>query len=670
MPPHGLYPVPRHHQYHASPYTARPAFNTMDFGHDRPEAEPPTEAQAPSSKNKVKRKKKKEHRKSLVVESTHGLANDSAMEKKRKRSSENSTAFQMTPISEQRKDSSLLHAGFLETLKSTMGDLGASFDQTPSKHKADLQPVLKKHKSQPDFGTKAPFKRPNKYDENGQKLPKKVGRPSNEELMARDNGTVAQTKKPKREHGHRRHLSTSALNVSKTAGEATPLGTPSQTLAMHKTPIPLPAKSPVRASAADSGLRKLLGTHTRSDGVSDIPAPPSQPLQTPTTEVQQGQKHHSGRKKAKKGPTIDISPSSAIVDRNVSAPMISNKGQQKSQDTFTSATLMEFKRTPILGQESRRRIRRPSLSSSLASSLSASVKDYYVPVNKPYIRSGAEVDPFVAPPTKKKQRVETHEEADLATFTARFRENQKSVNFTDEHEYLVEYSKWKTAYETSGKLPCLSMSTGCNSKREQILALSKEDTSDLLKVSLADAQTDTSVLDTAVSAANLASQFLKQAIITKTPVPVGKLEGVWKLYCPKYSATHIDRYAFGQRTLTIATLAGSKDATYTARLSIPPRSMAFIIASFQAPPHASLRTTSLTATSEGCRMEVVFLGNGYLTLRADLHLLLMGKASDGGNGVMEFLGVHETAVKWEKQVDELEEYGQKAFRKYDGKVDG
>lgn len=65
----------------------------------------------------------------------------------------------------------------------------------------------------------------------------------------------------------------------------------------------------------------------------------------------------------------------------------------------------------------------------------------------------------------------------------------------------------------------------------------------------------------------------------------------------------------------------------------------------------------------------MFLGNGYLLLRLDLGLLLSGKPAlmRGGRRVlMEFVGVHESAVVWRAEQDELEVVGRRLFAKYDG----
>lgn len=324
----------------------------------------------------------------------------------------------------------------------------------------------------------------------------------------------------------------------------------------------------------------------------------------------------------------------------------------------------------------RSRSRAASVAPSTAGSTTSggttqSIKDLFARSGKPYSRSGAEIDPFSIPESKKKNKAhESHVEANLEEFTERYRATQKAVNFSDELEYLHTALSWRTANDALGPLPCLGIkASGCNSKREQVLRLSKEDPSNLLKVIITNAS-DHAALDEAKLRSAQAQSFLTMSLAARVPVPIGRLEGVWKLFCPQYSDTHVDKYGYGQRTLTIFSMAGFKDAfSYTARLSIPPRSMLFSILSFRVPPHASFRSTTVKTSAEGYKMDVVFLGNGYLQLRVDVSLLLSGKATETKEGkrvFMEFVGVHESAVVWEEREDELEVVGRKLFAKYDG----
>jgi hypothetical protein len=264
---------------------------------------------------------------------------------------------------------------------------------------------------------------------------------------------------------------------------------------------------------------------------------------------------------------------------------------------------------------------------------------------------------------------EHHEESGATVFGKKYRKAQKTTNFSDEAEYLDAHLKWQIDNNSKGPLPCLGLATGCNSKREQVLRLSKEDSSNFLKV-LVTTDGEHSTLEEAKTRCTAAESFLAMAVAAKVPVPIGQVEGVWTLYCPNYSQIHIDKYGFGQRTLNIFSIPDFQDdRSYTARLSIPPRSMLYSVLSFTVPPHASFRTTTIKTSVEGYKLDLIFLGNGYLQLRVDLNLLLRGKPTETAEGkpmYMEFIGVHENAVQWREKEDELEVEGRKLFAKYDG----
>jgi hypothetical protein len=291
---------------------------------------------------------------------------------------------------------------------------------------------------------------------------------------------------------------------------------------------------------------------------------------------------------------------------------------------------------------------------------------------KPYTRPGDELSPF----NKKNKHVEKHDEANLATFSSTFTASRRTVNFTDEAEYLEEYGEWLSESEAAGPLPCLNKASGCTPKSEQLLHLQRSDDASALKVIITnESEAETTASD--IVRAQAASTFLRHSIQTRIPVPLGSIEGTFRLYCPKYASNHVDKYGFGQRTLNISSIAGLNpmSGAYTARLSIPPRSMPYPIQAFEAPPHASFRAITLKTVAEGYRMEVMFLGNGYLKLRVDLQLVLTGKSAAetkagkgrAGKGIWEFLGVNEKAVVWEPEVDELEKEGRKLVAKYDGR---
>lgn len=288
-----------------------------------------------------------------------------------------------------------------------------------------------------------------------------------------------------------------------------------------------------------------------------------------------------------------------------------------------------------------------------------SIKEYLERVEKPDSRSGAEHDPFTAATTaakKKKPVRETQQEADIGTFLAAYADTQYYINFSDERDYLLEHRDLRNSAHSVGTAPCLGQASGCNPKRETILRLSREDAAQnagrpAFGVSSAE---ERALLTNAVVRGQTAEWFLARSIMARVPVPLGKLEGVWKLYCPSYAQVHVDRYGYGQRTLSLSKVPGSVSAVdsharYTVRLSIPPRSVVYSVEDFIVPPHASFRSTTVHTTEERYKMDFIFLGNGYLFLRVDLSLL-SGKEMRNDLGrpvIMEFVGIHEQAVVWE-----------------------
>jgi hypothetical protein len=277
------------------------------------------------------------------------------------------------------------------------------------------------------------------------------------------------------------------------------------------------------------------------------------------------------------------------------------------------------------------------------------IKDAFARRGKPSPISSFDFDPFFAPESREKKQLVTQKEANVQTFNSAFDASQAAIDFAAEISYLQQRLRSKAAYDAAGPLPCLKTATGCSSKSEQVLQLMRGDNSNVLRINIC-SDAEQAVFDHSVAATFEAERFLSNAVMARNPVPLGKVEGVYTLYCPKYSSVHIDKYGFGQRTLSIQRPSGFNAAshTYTARLSIPPRPMAYTILAFNAPPHASFRCTTLTTSAEGYTMSLACLGNGYLVLRMDMGLLLTGKKSEmagkEGEGCMEFLGVRERDV--------------------------
>jgi hypothetical protein len=288
-------------------------------------------------------------------------------------------------------------------------------------------------------------------------------------------------------------------------------------------------------------------------------------------------------------------------------------------------------------------------SSSVSSASSLSIKDAFARVPKPLV-TNIESNPFLTPISRKKVENEVRHMADAQMFNSAFQAFATSVNMIDEQVYLNQHLDWRTANDAAGPLPCLKSATGCNSKAEQHIRVLKENTTNLLQMTT-NSDKNQLAFEVSVAATIEAEKFLQNAVATGIPVPTGNLEGKYTLYCPKYAETHADKYGFGLRELYISKPAGFNGNTYTARLVIPPRPVAYRILSFDPPPNASFRTTKLTASAEGYTMDLVVLGNGYILLRVDVGLFLTGKRTvmggDSGQEIcMEFFGMKEEATKW------------------------
>jgi hypothetical protein len=754
MPPNGLYPILRHHLYDQSTPKKRPTFNSMDFIDEEPTRSETNEDRRKIAEERMKRKQekrewkeKRRQKKALLeaqmekesgtVEKTpqaystdttpaasakngrYGPRGPRGPYKKREKAPDGTPVPTMKRKREgdahigasgvaSNNVNSLLDPNFLSGLKRTMGDLGAVFGQ----------PVETTESS-----TESP--------------PRKRGRP----LGWRQNATGDFTKnKTPDAHITVTPIIASSTIKSKARATETDMASGSRldkSPKMIRTPVPLPQKSSRRMSEPQVGQTTSIRPEAE---VLVTETPPSRMRQTPATTPRQlsipfllsKTSSLSGKQplKMKKGPTIDISPLEGPmsaskkltrVDKHVIGSQGSVNPLTSSQaDAFTSSNLMSYKQkfndTPKPRPRRRRAVSEAMSFTSSSSSTTPSIRDMLTHTPKPYTRPATASDPFTSSPKKKKKTekaIDTHDEADTTTFTATYKASRDTVNFTDETEYLAEYDAHVAAGSAAGPLPCLHKATGCSSKSEQVLRMQREDPSNVLKMTVTN-ESDAVLSAALITRAQQGTTFLRHAITARIPVPIGWVDGVWKLFCPEYTAAHVDKYGFGQRTLSIHSVVGNggslfkapyfpspcsssslskqMQTTYTARLHIPPRSMAFTLAEFVAPPHASFRATTLKTVAEGYKMEVIFLGNGYLKLRVDVHLLLMGKSAAeaftrvggggggglGGNkaaggkaakpafGIWEFLGVHEKAVVWTPQVDELEVEGRRLCAKYDG----
>ncbi|KAF1945372.1 hypothetical protein EJ02DRAFT_431722 [Clathrospora elynae] len=670
MPPNGLYTIPRHHMGGKAQPLTRTMYSTLDFEDDAVEpaavasdgAEPDDE----KARRKNEKRDKKRERHSLGSQAKRELRK--AKKKERRRSLEAQAAD--TPTVPPPK----------ATPTGTPKSIRGPRDPYKKREKTsdDAETSLKKCKRENDVHAVA-FTLLSGPRETPVPLP-----PQNVFTSSRLMETLAATTEPSgpppKKRGRPPGKEPKGLEKAFTMIK-TPVPVPSIASTLlsgpRKTQVPLPSqKMPAPLS------QQPPKTARSSSQVLVAETPPSQMMPAATREPAipfSLAKASTGRKTSKKAtPTINISPATTVEDIQapISAPAKLPKAAKiigSSQTTlnsnwnvFTSSNLMSYKQPLNDAPKPRPRGRRAtSVAASTTSSTSSgmSIPDMFNRVGKPYTRPGGQIDPFFS---RKKKYVETHNEASLEDFTTSFRASQKSVNFADEMEYLDDYREWQIITDSAGTLPCLDIATGCTPKGEELLRLRRQDPSNVLRL-LVTTEADATALADAKQRCDEAENLLARAVTMRIPVPLGCIEGLWKLFSPKYSDTHVDKLGFGQRSISINSIAGFKSgSTYTARLFLPPRSMAFTIRSFDVPPHASFRTTLMKTTVEGYRMEVMFMGNGYFKLRVDLQLLLKGKAMEGQHTCLEFIGVHEKAAVWKPEVDELEVEGRKLFAKYDG----
>ena len=592
-----------------------------------------------------------------------------------------------------------LGSDFLRGLKESMGNPGFTFSQKVNSTKVAEESPKQKKRGRPPGAVKRAI------PESDEAKTPKTGEVAT-------NGTSSEptkTKDQQKNQEERRDVSFSGKTFRMIK---TPVPIPSVASTLlsgaRNTPVPLPSKSVhgLDGSMSEPQPKKVKPTKSNSQ-VLVSETPPSQIRKTPITTPRQVPIPFALEKKKKKkteeGPGTGVSspqyPASAPVKH-----MISSEGSvmplTSSQATgLTSSNLMAYKQS--LQEKPKTRVRHRAVSiatsntSSSTSTTTRSIRDMFIRTGKPYTRPGSEPNPFFTEPKKPgRHNIEKHSESSLAVFSAAFATVQATINFSDEKEYLIEHDELAAASSSSGPLPCLHKATGCTPKGENMLRLSSKQTapSPLFNMTNTTSEAGATLASNAIARCKTAECLLRSSIAARIPVPLGVVEGIWSLYCPAYGATHVDKYGFGQRTLTLYEAAGSgqNEGIYTARLGLPPRSIAFAMGEFAGPPHASFRHVGLKTVPEGYEVEIVFLGNGYAKVRLDLHLLLMGKvaaaaavgASQGAgagagksekskatscsSGIFEFHAVHQKAVVWKEPVDELEVEGKKLCAKYDG----
>ncbi|KAL1591437.1 hypothetical protein SLS60_011936 [Paraconiothyrium brasiliense] len=723
MPPFGLYPVPRHHIYGGR--TKPKTYNTNDFqdqDQDAPAAsarDPPVDmdgkvgeknaelerllnrAEALSDKDGRSRKKKdkKKHRHSGTGTHDAADATDVTSAPPRKtQQAHKSGADQGGRSDKKRKRDSerLVNEEYLAGLQVLR--FGSS-PPKPSRHDAQAKEHLSKKKTKrkrqsiQQTATEHTLSAPVKGSDQGraQKAKRKTHTavPVSSQAVAEHSPAPLPLSVPHdwidgsdelKVKVYKERQANMDLASSPTTPSPIPIRTPKQ------TPIPPPQLS-------YEPTTKLLGTKIRKNSeeglqrskvlVPETPpskAPKRTPVPLPPNLMLRNDIVATAHKPAKTyRQTVLVSSPSPTPngDFPVSAPAPLKSSEVVPElpsvpNALTDANLRSFKKPLIEGTKPRPRTKTgTSTATSLrTSSASMSILEAFARVGKPYVHPAAEKDTFIITSDRLKTLHEDREEVPLDVFTARYREVTNFINFDEEDQYLEEHLDWD-AKHNGDPAPCLHKMTGCSAKKEELLRLSKEEDMEVLG-QLDTSGENTAKLEEASNHAQRAEDLLMLATRARIPVPIGCVEGRWTLYCPKYAETHFDRYGYGQRSLTISSIAGFKHKnSFTARMQLPPRTMAFSILAFQTPPHASFRVTTIRTASEGYTMDIVFLGNGFLHLRADLGRLLAGtiRKPQEHNHAMEFIGVHDRATRWwSENKDEVEEEGRKLSAKYDGQA--
>ncbi|KAF2648987.1 hypothetical protein K491DRAFT_735832 [Lophiostoma macrostomum CBS 122681] len=726
MPPGGLYPIPRHHQYGMARLN-RPVYNTNDFADEAHTAKPQpsevpkvdserdkTEGDASKTTNTKEGKKTKKHRdsngrrerssqgtaaaailqelgadatpaygvnpnikakrsKEKNVEKTgEGTPQTSAKKRKRESGSKGISPLKANP-NHQGNGSFVIGPDMLKGIEAIMSGMGAIFDndaQEPEKKKSK-----KKTKSDSKHGNAQMPTVPRAETAQSSQT-------SNAEKTHRkSSGATSHIPKTPKSEKQRKASevvppkeSQSSVRSEASPVKHTPVPLPPPSQVKH-TPVPLPPPSSLSSFSANRAasqrkVKKAINTPEimvpetpPSKATTSTPHAFKSAIPFPSSRIAEAAKS-TPRTARKERLTHELNSSNPSVNHD--APTSAPPSTKKADEILRECGILSQKSpsrsrkiTAPLNDEPkpRPRGRASSQSSSSSRSSSISIPDLFNRMNNSTSRSRVDVDPFVIAKPQKKQPRETHDETAINVFEGRYLAAQNAVNFSNEQEYLNQYLDWQVNNASEYPFPCLGQLSGCNSNKERILRLSKDENVNILKA-LGITDGDNEVLKDAADRSVKAEEFLKMAIRARIPVPLGRLEGTWILYCPKYGERHFDRYGFGKRKFTMSPISGFKDKTqYTGLLDIPPRSGLFSIRMFAVPPHASFRSTIITTAEEGYQMDVIFLGNGYLHLKVDLNLLLRGKPTEmvGGKKVfMEFLGVHEKAVEWVEKKDEMD----------------
>jgi hypothetical protein len=721
MPPNGLYPIGRFHQYGGAPLSKpRPVYNTKDFEDDKetlPAAaiiegaalavdglrekfgEGYTAKEKKKSKkrslgvateqpdDKVEKKKQKKAKKNslptaIEVQNANehvssatpvaagkqaSISSPKGKKSKGKEAGEGATATRPTGKKREREveqkpappvaDSTLLPAGqakdisialpeWLQQLQSALGKTTTTINTLQQSNLLTQVPTK---------STKKKAKVVSKSSESGGTVAAPLQTDDNAVLVTNELAPAEAV--PKKASKKAKPDDSSKAKTLVVPSSAAPSIPARYAFPVKQSPVPLPEinglpstpqKTPLPLPQTPTHQRRMVKSADTSEILVTETPPSHMPRVTPKSwkapipfNLDGGLS--SGREQSTNVPKITFSSPTTIssVQPRSSAPMTPFVNSQEdgilgSQASLTSSNLEQYSQPLNDEPKDRPRKRTSSDTSSLSS--------YTIQEALSRVRSKS----IAASPDqhKKKHHPEIHEEADAKTFKSAYRVSQKCINFTQEEEYLETHLAARAIYDASGPLPCLRSGTGCTAAGEQKVLLAKEDTRKFLKAILS-TEAEQAAFDLAVRSTLEAEKFLRMTIAAHTPVSIGKIEGVYTMYCPKYSATHVDKNS-SKRTISIVRPRGFKSDTYTAVLTVPPRAGFQSTLAFTAPPHASFRMTMLTISNDQGELDIAFLGNGYLLVKMDLGRLIRGKKTKtekGEDSYMEFFCVKEEEAK-------------------------
>jgi hypothetical protein len=592
-------------------------------------------------------KKPKSSKKTKDHDGAEAQQSEKTAAKKRKRDSE-----VPTDTSSKAPEDTVLGGEYFQNLEAAIGRDFADFDSPQVSAPSTEAPAKKKVKTK------------RKHSENDAAAPHEAQVNGNTtemsmEIIASEDVLAKKDRKEKKEKKRKRRESQQVLLDTVESSSATVQGGPPKPVPNieqrepkagssfikepRNTPIPLPPNSSLGAASTAASPHR---TQKMRDDPEVLVVETTPSRRAVEASLSQTTTAPAGQTMSKKAPAVKAPSAKPFNGSQPSAsapaalPVAKIVLEKSDSQTSLTASNLERYMQPLSDQAKPRP--RNGRSSSVSSTSSMSIKEAFARMPKPPSApvTSKTPNPFLAPVAQEKVEKIDNPKANLQFFDSTLAAFRSSVNMINEQVYLNQHLELRAANDSAGPLPCLKSATGCTPKNEQHIRALKDSNT---KTTPSVIDPHQLALDIAIAAAVEAEKFLHNAVVIGIPVPAGDLEGTYKIYCPKYTDTHADKYGFGQRKLVISKPAGLFSNTYTARLITPPRPMGFAVLSFDVPPNASFRTIRLTTSADNYTMDLVVLGNGHILLRVDIGLFLTGRRTATG---MEFVGIKEGATKW------------------------